>query len=222
MRIAELRDEISKTVFSLHRSGFSTAARRLIRACSLLDKLDPSRALEPSAQASLRELLSMIRKCSNEDMCSEIASKIYRIVMFIYLESTGKMRCVVRARKLFYLGASLGLPLVALYGTGPLPIMVMFFTLIVTYFQVVKLTRLGLAAVYTISTLILFFDALTLRYSLYALSTPKEITEVARALGVGSEVAIAITILLLLIASISTLCLLYTITTFIRLREVLL
>ena len=222
MRIAELRDEISKTVFSLHRSGFLNTAKRLIRIRSLLDRLDPSEVIEPSKQTSLRELLSMLRKCSSEDMCNDIASKIHRLTMFIYLESTGKIKCVVRARKLFYLGASLGLPLVALYGTGPLPIMVIFFTLIVTYFQVVKLTRLGLAAMYTISTLILFFDALTLRYSLCALSTPKEIAEIARILGIGSEIAFVLVALLLAIASISMLCLLYTITTFIRLREVFL
>lgn len=222
MRIAELRDEISKTIFSLHRNGFLSAARRLIRVRTLLDRLDPAKVVEPRIQSSLRELLSMARKCGSEDTCSDVVSRIHRLIMFIYLENAGEMKCVVRARKLFYLGASLGLPLIALYGTGPLPIMVIFFTLIVTYFQVVKLTRLGLATVYTVSTLILFFDALTLRYSLYALSTPAEIAEIARTLGIGIEIALVLVALLLATASISMLCLLYTITTFTRLREVFL
>ena len=201
MRIAELRDEVSKTIFSLRRNGFLNAAKKLMRVHTLLDKLNPAEVVEPRIQTSLRELLSMARKCSDKDMCSDVVNRIHRLIMFVYLESTGEMRCVVRARKLFYLGASLGLPLIALYGTGPLPIMVIFFTLIVTYFQVVRLTRLGLTTVYTVSTLVLFFDALTLRYSLYALSTPAEIAEIARVLGIGIEIALVLVALLLVTAS---------------------
>ncbi len=219
MSFSDLADDLSKTIFQLDRLGFSRAAKLLKRAQTLLKHPELSRYRNENVRSRLRELVSRIRGCGEESRCLEFAERIYRLSLVAYLEATGRDRVLLRARRFFYLGSALGLPLVALYGVGPLPVMVIFFTLIVTYFQVVRLKKIGLAVVYTVSGLILLFDANSLRYSLYALTVPEEVSYIASVLGISIEAAVAIVIALLLLSAASIALLLYSLINFTKFRD---
>ncbi len=219
MSFSDIANELSKTIFQFNRLGFTHVVKLLRRAQNLLEHSELSQYKNENVYNRLKELVSRIRGCGEESRCLEFAERIYRLSLVAYLEATGKDRVLLRARRFFYLGSAFGLPLMALYGVGPLPVMVIFFTLIVTYFQVVRLKKLGLAVIYTVSGLILLFDAVSLRYSLYALVVPEEISYIASALSVSIEAAIAIVIAMLLASAVSIALLLYSLINFTKFRD---
>lgn len=228
---------IHEKVRELDRLAFYLSSRKLTRASSIcaeaLKVLERVATWSKSGDAeysglisALEESVSSLRKCAStckigdERACVNEAKRVYRHSMILFLTVTGRIRELVRARKAAYASIAMGLPTAALFGLSPMGAALIFVGVVWTYFYFIRLKLAGwVVLVVTLALLTPFTVNATLYFS-QAVFNEAEVIHVAETLGVGSDIALALMLILFCVSTASLALAVYALFKLVQYRAV--
>ncbi len=210
-----LLDRLSKISFSLRRTRFLRLADYIDKCVSLLTnadivKNDKVMQLLNLLEKNVDELEKCVNTSRDERKCLEIAKVIYCNCFRYYLYATNKIRDLIRTRRMLYLGISLGLPLMPLFGATYIVVAILFLALLWNYMNVVRFKKLGLLSLYIVATAILPFTVAGINYGVYALTSLEELHRISEALNVDPTTALMIALTIFIVSLVSTTTIIYS------------
>lgn len=230
--IRELTTRLNHIVFLLRSYNFTHALNFIHRSISLLNSI-AGLPVNPKYQADLLKTISQLQssinllerciatsKPGNPSHCKDDARGVYRYSYLLFLIVTGKIRELIKARRLAYLSIALGLPTAALFGLSPIAIGLIFLGVLWTYYYFVRLKLVGWVVLVSSLLLLMPFLLNALSYFIQATFDIEEIRAISSALGVEFEYALILVVAFLAVTITSLISAIYALINLIKHRLV--